>query len=95
LIRWSLSISTLWLKYLILPTVKKTFHAAEYDIICLKRDYSFSFQNIFDTMIAARVLGVREVGLNTLLKAEYGMELDKQPAIIPIAATLAAFLVIN
>jgi ribonuclease D len=59
------------------PDIKKIFHAAEYDIICLKRDYGFSFQNIFDTMIAARVLGVREVGLNTLLQAEYGMEMDK------------------
>src|SRR5471032_3197478 len=32
------------------PDQQKVFHAAEYDIVCLKRDYRFEVRNIFDTM---------------------------------------------
>ncbi len=32
------------------PDIEKIFHAAEYDLICLKRDFEFEFNNIFDTM---------------------------------------------
>src|SRR3982750_2889261 len=35
------------------PDQQKVFHAAEYDIVCLKRDYGFDVRNIFDTMSAA------------------------------------------
>src|SRR5690606_3103886 len=31
------------------PNIEKIFHAAEYDLICLRRDFGFSFANIFDT----------------------------------------------
>lgn len=58
--------------------IEKIFHASEYDIICLKRDYGYKFNKIFDTMIASRVLGTREIGLNNLLKMEFGVELDKR-----------------
>lgn len=58
--------------------IEKVFHASEYDIICLKRDYGFKFSNIFDTMIASRILGIREIGLNNILKIEFGVELDKK-----------------
>ena len=34
-------------------TCQKIFHAAENDILGLKRDYDFAFANIFDTMLAA------------------------------------------
>lgn len=59
------------------PAIEKVFHAAEYDILCLKRDFSFQFVNIFDTMTAARILGRKEVGLGSLLEAEFGVLLDK------------------
>src|SRR4051794_27910629 len=36
------------------PDQQKVFHAAEYDVVCLKRDYRFDVRNIFDTMSAAR-----------------------------------------
>jgi ribonuclease D len=45
------------------PKIEKIFHAAEYDIICLKRDFGYKFANIFDTMVASRVLGKQAVGL--------------------------------
>ncbi|MDX1436224.1 MAG: ribonuclease D [Anaerolineales bacterium] len=58
--------------------IEKVFHAAEYDLICLKRDYGFQFANIFDTMIAARTLGRGKVGLGAILKTEFDVELNKR-----------------
>lgn len=60
------------------PHIEKTFHAAEYDLICLKRDFQFSFSNIFDTMLAARILGRKEVGLGSILEAEFAIQVDKR-----------------
>jgi ribonuclease D len=60
------------------PHILKIFHAAEYDLICLKRDFSFSFNNLFDTMVAARILGRKQVGLGSLIEAEYGIQIDKR-----------------
>jgi ribonuclease D len=60
------------------PHIQKIFHAAEYDLICLKRDFGFSFNNLFDTMLAARILGRKEVGLGSLLETEYGIQVDKR-----------------
>lgn len=60
------------------PGIEKIFHAAEYDILCLKRDFGFRFANLFDTMLAARILGIKEVGLGSLLASVFGIELDKR-----------------
>lgn len=59
------------------PGIEKVFHAAEYDIMCLKRDFGYTFANLFDTMIAARICGCKEVGLNALLRQHLGVRLDK------------------
>jgi ribonuclease D len=58
--------------------IQKVFHAAEYDLLCLKRDFSFSFNNLFDTMLAARILGRKEVGLGSILEAEFNLQVDKR-----------------
>ncbi len=60
------------------PKIEKVFHAAEYDLICLKRDFGFEFKHLFDTMLAARILGREAFGLGSLLKEEFGVELDKR-----------------
>ncbi len=60
------------------PSIEKIFHAAEYDVICLKRDYGFTFTNLFDTMLAARILGMQAVGLASILEAEFGISVDKK-----------------
>lgn len=60
------------------PDIEKIFHAAEYDIICLKRDFGFSFANIFDTMLAGRILKFDQIGLAAMLETEYGIVLDKR-----------------
>lgn len=59
-------------------TVEIVFHACEYDILSLKRDYAFTFANIFDTMVAARVLGWKQVGLGSILEQHFGVKLDKR-----------------
>jgi len=60
------------------PHIEKIFHAAEYDLICLRRDFGFSFANIFDTMHAARVLGYPAVGLDKLLGDKFNIKMDKK-----------------
>jgi ribonuclease D len=60
------------------PAQQKVFHAAEYDIICLRRDYGFEFRNLFDTMSAARTLGWPQVGLAAILAAQFGVSMDKR-----------------
>lgn len=60
------------------PSIEKIFHAAEYDLICLRRDFGFAFANLFDTMHAARVLGYPFVGLDNLLAEKFQFEMDKR-----------------
>ena len=60
------------------PSIEKIFHAAEYDLICLRRDYAFSFANLFDTMQAGRVLGRRQAGLDRLLEEKFGVKMNKR-----------------
>jgi ribonuclease D len=59
------------------PAIEKVFHAAEYDLMCLKRDYGFTLVNLFDTMIAARIVGFKAIGLNKLLAEYCGIDADK------------------
>jgi ribonuclease D len=60
------------------PKIEKIFHAAEYDLICLRRDFGFKFANLFDTMQAARTLGYPAVGLDRLLGDKFGIPIDKR-----------------
>jgi ribonuclease D len=59
-------------------SVEKIFHAAEYDVICLRRDYGFRFNHLFDTMVACRILGRPFVGLGDLLQSEFAIVHDKR-----------------
>ena len=58
--------------------IEKVFHAAEYDVYCLKRDFDFEFRNLFDTMLTARILGREGVGLGTLLEEEFNVHVEKR-----------------
>ncbi len=60
------------------PQIEKIFHAAEYDLICLRRDYGFTFSNIFDTMQAGRILGRKQAGLDRLLEDKFGVKVNKR-----------------
>ncbi|MEN8184214.1 MAG: ribonuclease D [Myxococcota bacterium] len=57
--------------------VRKIFHAAEYDLYVLKRDCSFRFVNLFDTMISAQLLGYPSIGLAALCERHFGVKLPK------------------
>ncbi len=57
---------------------QKVFHAAEYDIICMKRSFGFTFANLFDTMIAARVLGWQRCGLGPILQERFSLKMNKR-----------------
>jgi len=60
------------------PDVEKVFHAAEYDLTLLKREYGWELNNLFDTMWSARILGYKRYGLANLLKELYQVELNKR-----------------
>lgn len=60
------------------PGIEKLFHAGEYDVLCLKRDYGFTFANLYDTMIAARILGIKELGLAAAIERQFGIVISKK-----------------
>lgn len=59
------------------PAIEKVFHAAEYDLMTMKRDFGYTFANLFDTMVAARICGYKNIGLGSLLDGLLGVKLDK------------------
>ncbi len=59
------------------PKVRVIFHAAEYDLSLLTRQYQWSITNLFDTMWAMRILGHKNMGLSWILQEEYGVKLSK------------------
>ncbi len=58
--------------------IEKILHAAEYDIMGLRRDFGVVFKNLFDTMVATRILGWEKAGLANLLEKEFGLTVDKR-----------------
>jgi ribonuclease D len=60
------------------PAIQKVFHAAEYDIFSLKRLYQFTFVNLFDTMLAAKILGWPRFGLGPILEEYFSLKMDKR-----------------
>lgn len=59
------------------PRTVKVLHGADYDVTTLKRDFGFLMANVFDTMLAARFLGLPEIGLQAVLRNELGIALSK------------------
>jgi ribonuclease D len=59
------------------PALVKVLHGADYDVTTLKRDFAFAFASLFDTMIAARLLGRSEIGLAAVARDELGVALTK------------------
>lgn len=57
------------------PAREIILHAAEYDVLCMKRDYGLTFGRIFDTHAAAKTLGIEKVGLHNLLESVLGVQL--------------------
>jgi ribonuclease D len=53
-------------------------HDADFDLRLLKRMYGFRVRRIFDTLIAAELVNEPELGLASLLKKHFGLQLDKR-----------------
>jgi ribonuclease D len=60
------------------PRVEKVLHDADYDLRLLHQDYGWNARNIFDTRIAAQLLGLTAFGLAALLDKYFGVRLDKK-----------------
>ena len=60
------------------PAVEVVFHDADYDLRLLHQDYGWRVRNIFDTRIAAQLLGIKAFGLAALLERYFGLKLDKK-----------------
>ncbi|MBL8996414.1 MAG: HRDC domain-containing protein [Gemmatimonadales bacterium] len=60
------------------PKVEIVFHDADYDLRLLHQDYGWQIRNVFDTRIAAQLLGIKAFGLAALLERSFGLKLDKK-----------------
>ena len=60
------------------PDIQKVFHGADYDVRSLYRDYDIQIQNLFDTELACRFLGVPETGLDAVLYNRFNVQLNKR-----------------
>jgi len=60
------------------PAIRKILHGADYDLRMLDRDFGIGIRGLFDTMLAARLIGERSFGLAALLEKFFGVRLDKR-----------------
>ncbi len=60
------------------PDVEVVFHDADYDLRLLHQDYGWHVNHIFDTRIAAQLLGIKAFGLAALLDQFFEVKLDKK-----------------
>ena len=62
-------------------TVVNVIQGADYDIRCLDREWGFRVRNLFDTSIAARFVGMNQIGLSSLAEALLGVHIPKDARI--------------
>ena len=60
------------------PRVEVVFHDADYDLRLLQQDYGWHITHIFDTRVAAQLLGYTAFGLAALLERFFDVKLDKK-----------------
>jgi ribonuclease D len=60
------------------PAVEVILHDADYDLRLLHQDYGWRVTHLFDTRVAAQLLGIRAFGLAALLEQFFGLKLDKK-----------------
>ena len=60
------------------PDTEIVFHDADYDLRLLRQDYGWATRRIFDTRVAAQLLGYKAFGLAALLELHFGIGLDKK-----------------
>lgn len=60
------------------PGVAVVMHGADYDLRLLDRDLGIRLRGLFDTQVAAALLGEEALGLQALLEAKLGVTLSKK-----------------
>jgi ribonuclease D len=60
------------------PRIEKVLHAASNDVLGLRRDFQFQFHGLFDTAIACKLLGYKQLGLSKILETHFGVSLNKR-----------------
>ncbi len=58
--------------------IEKIFHSAESDIKTLKLAFKTNIRNIFDVMLAAKYMGIRKCGLDTMVSEHFDVKLNKK-----------------
>ncbi len=59
------------------PGVVRFAHGAAHDVKCLKADFGFGIEKLFDTYIAAQLLGLERLGYGDIVQQRFGVPLDK------------------
>jgi len=59
------------------PAREWIMNGADYDIVCLKRDFGIHFSRIFDSVVAAQMLGYPATGLAAMLERHFGLKVSK------------------
>jgi len=60
------------------PAIEKILHAPSNDIVGLRRDFGFRIRNLFDTAVACKLLGCRQLGLARILQEHFAVQLNKK-----------------
>jgi len=60
------------------PGVEVVMHGADFDLRLLSRDLGIELRGLFDTQIAAQLLGEEALGLAALLESRIGVKLSKK-----------------
>jgi ribonuclease D len=60
------------------PRTEIVLHDADYDLRILNRDYGFTAHSLFDTRVAAQLVGEPAVGLGALLDKYFGIKVNKK-----------------
>ena len=58
--------------------IKKVFHGADYDVRSIFRDFRIEINNLLDTELASRFLGVQQTSLESVLNTRFNVVLDKR-----------------
>lgn len=58
--------------------IQKVFHGADYDIRSLFRDFKITVNNLFDTQLACRFLGMHETSLEAVIRRWFHISLNKK-----------------
>lgn len=58
--------------------IEKIMHDTDFDLRSLDRDFGWRPKNLFDTLVAARLCGIKEFGLSSLIERCFGIRTGKK-----------------